>query len=712
MKISFLIHNAYGIGGTIRSTVNLSSALAERHEVEIVSVHRVADQPALHLDPRVSLVSLIDMRKDSPSYEGGRRLTKAPNTMFPDPGVDFGRLRYTGLHDERIAVHLARTDADVVIATRPILIGYLARYGQDRYLRIGQEHLTHDTHGDQLRTDQNAALAGLDAFVPVSEADAAVYRAALPELADRIVCVPNAVPTPLVEPSDGGSQLIVAAGRLVRVKRYDRLVEAFAKVAAQRPDWSLRIYGRGPKSGALGRRISELGLDDRARLMGAVSPIETEWAKGAIAAVTSDIESFGMTIVEAMHCGVPVVATDCPHGPGEIITHGADGLLVPLDGGTDAYADALLKLIDDRELRLRLGRAAREKAATYAPAAIASRYEQLIEDLRRRPRPSQGGNRFRLPLSTRLRASLHAALRRPGAWGTAWGAADDSAPPIKPLAYAAATADGGLTVRLDPATLPGHGPWDLVVRLRKDPEGREVRVPLPVGAPAEGQRIEATLPRAGHTLAEGRWDCYVAPTGSDRRRRIVAQLVEQARLLSLPPVVGPDGLSCWIPYATTDGYLAVRAWLRPAHAEVERVRVGETGAAVTARLLGTLALPAAGAVVTAVSREGEAYGFAAPVVPLGGDRFEFTLPYADALARRSVEQDLWDLRLVVDGTVVRIGRITGDVPDRKRTDTLPAVLRDHPGRGATRVRPFFTVSNDLALSLRDVPPPAPVEPAG
>lgn len=63
--------------------------------------------------------------------------------------------------------------------------------------------------------------------------------------------------------------------------------------------------------------------------MGAHSPIETEWAKGSIAAVSSDAESFGMTLVEAMHCGVPVVSTDCRYGPGEIIANGKDGLLSP-----------------------------------------------------------------------------------------------------------------------------------------------------------------------------------------------------------------------------------------------------------------------------------------------------------------------------------------------------------------------------------------------
>ncbi|WP_158692076.1 glycosyltransferase, partial [Streptomyces aurantiacus] len=403
MKVAFLLHNAYGIGGTIRSTANLSAALAGRHDVEVVSVHRVAEEPSLPFDPRVRLRSLIDMREDSPSYEGAHELTATGNSMFPDKGVDHGRLRYTALHDRRIAAYLDRTDADVVIATRPILNGYLARHGRrgggessssaaPSYLRVGQEHLSYDAHSEQLRTDQNHAItSGLDAFVTVSEADARLYRAALPDARARLLSIPNGVTAPAVAPSPLNSKLIVAAGRLVAVKRYDRLISAFAKVAAEYPDWTLRIYGRGPEAPRLRRRIDELALYNQAFLMGPAAPIETEWAKGAIAAVSSDMESFGMTIVEAMHCGVPVVATDCPHGPAEIITHGEDGVLVPLDGGVDAYAGALSSLIADAELRARLGAAARAKAATYVPAEIAGRYEALFRELGAGAGPGEAG---------------------------------------------------------------------------------------------------------------------------------------------------------------------------------------------------------------------------------------------------------------------------------------------------------------------------------
>ncbi|MFH8369643.1 glycosyltransferase [Streptomyces sp. NPDC018031] len=705
MKIAFLIWNAYGIGGTIRSTVNLSRALSAHHQVEIVSVYRPVDRPQLDLADGVGLLPLIDWRPESPGHDGDDPAAGQPSTMYPDTGVSFGPMAPSRLTDDRIASFLDRTDADVVIATRPILNGYLARYGGDRLIRIGQEHLTFNSHTPQLRTDQNTALAELDAFVTVSQADAEVYRTALPEVTTRILCIPNGVPAPAVEPSGNTAKLIVAAGRLVQIKRYDRLIDAFAKVAADRPDWNLRIYGRGVQKAALRERIDRLGLYNRIQLMGAVSPIETEWAKGSIAAVSSDGESFGMTIVEAMHCGVPVVATDCPYGPGEIITNGQDGLLVPLDGGVDAYAAALLRMIDDRDARLRMAARARTTAAAYDPAVIAERYEALIHELRS-ARPKSPAP----PLLRRVRSGLRRVLPRAEQPRPAAEAAEQAPEaPKRVHAHCRSTSEGGVTVRLRTAEL-AQGQLDFVARLRRDPEKREVRLPLPA---ADGPLTEVTLDRTAHLLPEGRWDCYVAPGGTHRRTRLTAELVEQARLLTTGPAVGDRGVTALVPYTTADGFLALRTWLRPAHAEVAEVLVGEDSVTVTAALYGAAAL-GPGAEVVAMSRQGDDQHLRVPVRPVSGAgtpaggggpaRFEFVLRYESALARRTeVEQDLWDLRLIGSpgAAAVPIGRIAGDLADRKKTDVYPACVLDHPRRGATRVRPFFNAANNLTLSARD-----------
>ncbi|MGW0846439.1 glycosyltransferase family 4 protein [Streptomyces sp. NPDC002787] len=688
MKIAFLINNAYGIGGTIRSTANLSAAFADRHDVEVVSIHRSRDEPALPFDPRVRLTSLIDLREGTPGYEGDHPLTKLPGTMFPYTGAT-GTMPYTALQDERIGDFLARTGADVVIATRPDLNGYLARDGRRRYLRVGQEHLSLDQYREPLRTHQNDAIAGLDAYVTVSEADAAQYRAALPDVTTTIVCVPNGVQAPAVERSTLDSRVIVAAGRLIPIKRYDRLVNAFAKVAAEHPGWTLRIYGRGPQKQNLREQIDRLSLHDRVFLMGAVSPIETEWAKGAVAAVSSDMESFGMTIVEAMHCGVPVVATDCPHGPGEIITHGEDGLLVPLDGDVDAYADALKRIVTDGDLRERLGKGALTKAETYAPSVIAGRYEALFEELSTSRRRRRDGG------VARLRQLAARAVRPRSTKAVTSAAAEGSAP--TPTAHARATADGGVTVLLDRAELPS-GPLDFIARLRRDPGKRQVRVPVLPSADAPDTVAQATLRQSEHTLAEGRWDCYVAPRGTNKRVRLTVRLVEQAALVGRAPSADQRGVAAWIPYPTVDGFLALRTWLRPAHAEIDAVEVGEGSVTVTGTVHGAAASVGEDAVAHVVSRTDTAYDFTVAAWAVGERGFRFTVPYGEIMARRSVEHDLWDLRL----GDVPVGRIGGDVVERRKTDLVPGQVFEHGERGRTRVRPYFTVNNDLALSAKDV----------
>jgi glycosyltransferase involved in cell wall biosynthesis len=679
VKIAFLINNAYGIGGTIRSTANLSRAFAERrHDVEVVSVHRSKDAPAIPFDPRVRLTALIDTRPGSRALTTGPAAQR-PCTMFPGPAAPrvSGRTPYSALHDERIGHWLRTTDADVVIATRPDLNGYLARDGQSRCVRVGQEHLSLAGHSEAVRTAQNGVIGQLDAFVTVSEADAAAYRAALPGARTRIRCIPNGVPAPAVEGSAREADVIVAAGRLIPVKRYDRLVDAFALVADAHPTWTLRLYGRGPKQAQLRERIDRLGLYERVHLMGSVAPIETEWAKGSIAAVSSDKESFGMTIVEAMHCGVPVIATDCPHGPGEIITHGSDGVLVPLDAGVPGYAEALDRLMSDRELRARLAARAVRRAADFAPARVAERYEDLFDALGAGRAPARAA---RLPWWRRLRAALLPV--RPGP--------PRSAREPRPLASARSGEDGEIVFRFPTASLAA-GELDLLARLRRDPKGREVRVPLPSPA-ARGEEVRVTLDPLTNPLAEGRWDCYVVPRGTSRgRKRLVCGVAERARRVGRAPLKAADGDTVSaLPYATTDGFLAVRAWRRPAHAEVTRIEVGAEGTTVRA----ALSVPPVGAVVVGVSREGASGDFSVPAIP-DGEGLAFTLPHTRHAPAPHARWDLY-LRLPAHEVPITLGRVGGDLVDRDKTDLIPAARVDD----TTRARVFFTGAHNLAFELR------------
>ncbi|GGY47848.1 glycosyltransferase [Streptomyces omiyaensis] len=378
MRISFLLHNGYHYGGTIRTTFTLAGQLAERHEVEIVSVFRHRDRPRLGLPSGVTLRHLVDLREDGPGYDGDHPDFHRPARVFPRGD---GRWKqYSALTDARIGAHLRGVRADVLVGTRPGLNVHLARQAGPGPLLVAQEHLILDGHSRRLRRDIAHEYALLDLVTTVTEADARAYRRlGLPD-AVRIRSVPNGVPAAAVPPADPAARVVVAAGRLTRVKRYDVLVDAFAELAGDHPDWTLRIYGSGDAAqdlrGALARRIEEHGLTGRVLLMGQVHPMEPEWAKGSVAAVTSEREAFGMTIVEAMRCGLPVVAADCPHGPREIVEDGVDGRLVPV-GDPGALARALGELMGDEELRARAGRAALAASARFDPALIAARHEEL-----------------------------------------------------------------------------------------------------------------------------------------------------------------------------------------------------------------------------------------------------------------------------------------------------------------------------------------------
>lgn len=393
MHISFLIHNAYGIGGTIRTTYNLANTLAEQHDVEIVSVFRHRDEPVFDVDPRVRLRGLVDIREGG--ADKGHADLRRPAKVFPRAEGRYAQ--YSALTDRRIAEHLASVDADVLVGTRPGLNVHMARQTRRGPVRVGQEHLTLDSHSPALRATLRGAYPRLDAFTTTTEADARAYRAKMRLPGVRLEAVPNPVPAPGIDPADGSGKWVVAAGRLAPVKRYDLLVKAFDKVRQERPDWRLRIYGGGKQKDKLRSLVDKLDLYNHVYLMGPATPIEPEWAKGSIAAVTSSLESFGMTIVEAMRCGLPVVSTNCPHGPGEIIEDGVDGRLVEV-GNVPAIADGLLELINDDDKRRQMAHAALQDSERFDPSHIAERYETLFGDLLARGGASPWG---------RVRGSLH-----------------------------------------------------------------------------------------------------------------------------------------------------------------------------------------------------------------------------------------------------------------------------------------------------------------
>ncbi|WP_327323576.1 glycosyltransferase family 4 protein [Streptomyces sp. NBC_01210] len=696
MKISFLIHTIYGIGGTIRTTLNLAEELADRHEVEIVSVFRHRDIPLFAIDPRISVVPLVDTRPSSPTNEKKHPLQLQPAELFPKNDARYKE--YSRLSDERVQAHYAGSDADVIIGTRPGLVAYVAQFAPERAVLIGQEHMTHNHHKPELRAEMYDHLARLDAFVTVSEGDAASYREQMPLPDTRVLAIPNSVPEPMVAPSDTSGTTVVAAGRLASEKQYQVLIEAFAKVAAVRPEWTLRICGWGNQKDRLRRRIDELGLYNRAHLMGPRSPIEPEWVKGAIAVSTSRHESFGMTLVEAMRCGLPVVSTDCDYGPREIIEDGVDGLLVPV-GDVDAIAGALLKLIDDKDLRRRMGAAALRNARRFDPGPVAKQYEELVAELGAAT-ASRGG------------ASRGAAPRVASANG--------DGEEFAPVADCVVGQDGELGVTLLPlppnpqdqgGLRPSRGAGLRLVCTHQDAKVEERAFAFD----AEGR---ATVP-AGADFAEGVWTCHVELPEGERVALATRAVDQRGAMRAADRMVAGAAVRQLVPYVK-QGVLSLRSWVRPVHAEVGDILLADRKIMLTGRLLGRGTL--ADDPVLLLRRRGkDPAELTFPVGREGSDGFRVTVPCAAPAAVQTAAHDVWDLwlRYAPDAEPVRPGRVLDDVVEKGSLVPYPgtellkkrplaavrAVARKLRGRPQERVtvKIFYSASSDLVLNVVDKP---------
>jgi len=170
--------------------------------------------------------------------------------------------------------------------------------------------------------------------------------------------------------------LVVACGRLKPLKGFAHLIEALAEVRKSVPA-HLWIVGEGDERASLERKIRRLGLQSCVRLLGFRQNPYMYMAAADVFVLSSLYEGFGNVIVEAMACGTPVVATDCPYGPREIIRDGEDGLLVE-PSSAQSLARGILRVLGDAELKKRLSEKGSARARDFEAKSIADRYGELF----------------------------------------------------------------------------------------------------------------------------------------------------------------------------------------------------------------------------------------------------------------------------------------------------------------------------------------------
>jgi glycosyltransferase involved in cell wall biosynthesis len=199
----------------------------------------------------------------------------------------------------------------------------------------------------------------------------------------NLVVIPNPVTIPPQQaqpatPDRDGNFRIVGMGRLEKQKGFDLLLDAFARLAADFPNWNLIIFGEGAERDELEDRIRRQGLGSRVRLPGVTADAASEFAASHLMAFPSRYEGFPNALAEGQAAGLPVIGFRTVSGVEELVIPHTTGLLADLDRGSAGLADRLKELMENPSLRTRLGLQARCHTERWRSEKICQRWEETV----------------------------------------------------------------------------------------------------------------------------------------------------------------------------------------------------------------------------------------------------------------------------------------------------------------------------------------------
>jgi glycosyltransferase involved in cell wall biosynthesis len=378
--VTILLGSAWGMGGTIRATLNLAGYLAQTRDVEILSLTRSRNAPFFEFPPGVKVTALDD-RRPGATPRALRLLRRAlrsrSSVLMHRTDRLFGA---SSVWTDVRLVRALRRRSGFLIGTRPGWNLIAAELSPPALVTIGQGHMHLGKHRKPLRQAIARSYSQLDALVTLTEGDLRDYAELVRGV--RLASIPNSFSEMGGKKARLEGKTVLAAGRLRRQKGFDLLIRAFGPVAAAHPDWRLRIRGRGRLRKDLQRLIEKEGLSEVVTLAGGAKHLGPDMERATLFVLSSRFEGFPLILLEAMSKGLPVVSFDCPTGPGEVIENRRNGILVA-DGDVDALAAGMRAVIEDSELRERLAAASVETAEAYSMQAIGPRWDALLDELQR-----------------------------------------------------------------------------------------------------------------------------------------------------------------------------------------------------------------------------------------------------------------------------------------------------------------------------------------
>lgn len=378
MKIMYIFSELTIKGGTDKVLSDKANYLVEHgYDVTIVTEAQMGREPVFPLSPKVKLIDI------------GLDFNKQYTQSFIHRAYTY--FSYIHIYKKKLKEILVKEKPNIVITTMGRSLDFITNIN-DGSIKIGEAHTTKEhlrsfhlmenkgwiyrIIARHLRKKQISNAKKLKALVLLTPEDAKNW-----ENVTKTYVIPNSIKYIPEESSKLTNKKAIIVGRYNDAKGYDLLVKSWGIVHKKHPDWIIDIYGSGELHDCVEQWIKNANLQNTMIMHEPTDDIIKKYLESSICVVSSRYEGFSMVIVEAMSCGVPCVSFDCPFGPRNIINNDEDGILVEYLN-SQALADKICKLIDNKTLREQLGSKAKDNIIRFSQDLVMKKWMELFNSLK------------------------------------------------------------------------------------------------------------------------------------------------------------------------------------------------------------------------------------------------------------------------------------------------------------------------------------------
>lgn len=377
MKKVTIITEDLGYGGIEKSLTTLANYLVNYYNVEILSIYKLYEEPAFFLDKRVSIRYLTALKPNKLDI-----IYNFKNLRFISCFINL--LKYINIKykkNKALIDNISICDSDVIISTKRYINTYLGKYKNENTYTIAWEHFHHHESNDYVKL-LSYSIKNIDKLIVLSKSLKDYYTKYFKD--NNINCEVTYIPDCLDEiPStltDYKNNNLIAVGNMSYEKGFTDLIEVYKLVDLDTNDTYLNLVGDGIEKNKVFKKVVDNNLSRKVRMYGYLSQnkINNLYKESCIFCMTSHTEGFGVTLIEAMSYGLPVIAFDSAEGAKELIKNNYNGYLIK-NRNEHEMADKIVYLLNNKKELKRLGENAYKTALNYQKENILNNWLSTLK---------------------------------------------------------------------------------------------------------------------------------------------------------------------------------------------------------------------------------------------------------------------------------------------------------------------------------------------